>query len=309
MTTTPETKSAMRFFLVVSALFGLLLPSVLIKYPITSSSWSTKTMMGSAATSPSLMMVDSYAYDMEERMDSMMGVDDTSSDTRIARTTNMVMTVDDVSEAVTDISTLVTSLDGYVVSSALSNDDVTTSASMTLRVPYAHADTLHQGILDIGTFLESEQTSRSDETNTFIDLEARLTALQAEEKSYLAILEEATSVEDILAVESYLARVRTNIEQITAQITSIERVTNFATLYVTLSEEAGVLNAGQDNFSLRRDANTALALVITLGQHLLRALTYVAIFAVLIGLPVLLVFALFHLIIRLRSARSPRKRR
>ena len=59
-----------------------------------------------------------------------------------------------------------------------------------------------------------------------------LKAKVAEEQRYLALLARADKIEDILRIDQVLAQVRTQVEQLTAQLNSIKARTTFSTITV-----------------------------------------------------------------------------
>ncbi len=62
--------------------------------------------------------------------------------------------------------------------------------------------------------VEQESTTSQDVTEQYTDLQARLNNAKATEKQYLALLDKAATVEDMLSIQDSLSRVRTEIEQI-----------------------------------------------------------------------------------------------
>ncbi|TMF65382.1 MAG: DUF4349 domain-containing protein, partial [Chloroflexi bacterium] len=69
----------------------------------------------------------------------------------------------------------------------------------------------------------------------FVDLQARLGAKQSEEQRYLALLNRANTIDEILKVDASLANVRTQVEQLTAQINGIKSRTEFSTIVLSVT--------------------------------------------------------------------------
>ena len=61
-------------------------------------------------------------------------------------------------------------------------------------------------------------TKATDVTGQYVDLQARLDALEATRQQYLSILAKATSIGDILSVQEELDSVQTQIEQLQGQL-------------------------------------------------------------------------------------------
>ncbi|HWD53647.1 MAG TPA: DUF4349 domain-containing protein [Acidimicrobiales bacterium] len=79
-------------------------------------------------------------------------------------------------------------------------------------------------------------TKATDVTGQYIDLQARLSALEASRQQYLTILAKATSIGDILAVQEQLDSIQSQIEQLQGQLQVLTSETSYSTLNVTVSE-------------------------------------------------------------------------
>jgi uncharacterized protein DUF4349 len=75
-------------------------------------------------------------------------------------------------------------------------------------------------IRKLGLRVEADRQEAQDATKDYVDLEARLHALRAQETQYLSILKEAKTVKDILGVSDKLNEVRGEIEQQQAEFRS-----------------------------------------------------------------------------------------
>ena len=127
-------------------------------------------------------------------------------------------------------------LGGDVVSLAQSGAGEQRSATVTMRVPQGRFNEALRQIRDISDIeVLASNVDGKDVTDQFVDLQARLTAKKAEEQRYLALLARADKIEDILKIDAVLAQVRTQIEQLTAQVNSIKARTTFSTITVQVS--------------------------------------------------------------------------
>ena len=122
---------------------------------------------------------------------------------------------------------------GDVISLSQSGSAEQRSAMLTIRVPQERFNDALRQIRDIADIeVLSSSVEGKDVTDQFIDLEARLKAKVAEEQRYLALLARADKIEDILRIDQVLAQVRTQVEQLTAQLNSIKARTTFSTITV-----------------------------------------------------------------------------
>jgi hypothetical protein len=126
-------------------------------------------------------------------------------------------------------------LGGDVLNLTQSGSGDTRSASLTIRVPSSRfADALQQ-LRTLEGEVQTSGVSAQDVTDQFVDLQARLAAKQAEEQRYLAILNRANTIDEILKVDASLSNVRTQVEQLTGQINSIKQRTDYSTISMSIS--------------------------------------------------------------------------
>jgi len=126
-------------------------------------------------------------------------------------------------------------LGGDVLNLSQSGTADTRSASLTIRVPSNRFGDALQALKSLDGEIQTSGVSAQDVTDQFVDLQARLTAKQAEEQRYIAILNRANTIDEILKVDASLGNVRTQIEQLTAQINSIKGRTEFSTISMSIS--------------------------------------------------------------------------
>lgn len=264
---------------------------------VTSSSTGSVGMMDGGMMAPSWALTDNSYTDTS-----------TSLDQKVIKNGSVDMTAADVTKTTTALTALAEEKKGYIQSSSVSEDaQGLQSAYVVVRVP---VDAFTQTMTDIqalGTHINSASTSGDDVTQTYTDLQARLTAAQAQEAQYLTILKSATSVGDVLAVQEHLADVRATIESLQGQITYLANQTDLATISVSITEEATPESATQGKFDPARDANAAIAMVITLGQQGLTLLIWALIFGVAIGIPVVIIFFAVKAVLRRRDGAKRRR--
>ena len=79
-------------------------------------------------------------------------------------------------------------------------------------------------------------TKATDVTGQYVDLQSRITALEASRQQYLTILAKATTVGDVLAVQEQLDTIQDQIEQLQGQLQLLTSETSYSTLTVSVSE-------------------------------------------------------------------------
>ncbi|HUG86375.1 MAG TPA: DUF4349 domain-containing protein [Euzebya sp.] len=116
------------------------------------------------------------------------------------------------------------------------DDGVLVTGQVTIRIPVRNFEDLLTVVGEAGEIVDRNVTSQ-DVTAEFTDLESRRRHLQAQERFYLGLLEEAATVQDAIAVQQQLDGIQGQIEQITGRLTLLEDRTSFSTLTVQIREQ------------------------------------------------------------------------
>ncbi len=132
----------------------------------------------------------------------------------IVRNGDMSLVVEDVTQARDEVAQLAVRFDGYVVSSQISGEEQEARGWISIRVPDERFEEALTEIRKLAVRVKSESTNSQDVTEEYVDLKSRLKNAEATEGQYLALLQKATDVEDILKIYDSLSRVRNEIEQI-----------------------------------------------------------------------------------------------
>ena len=113
---------------------------------------------------------------------------------------------------------------------------------MVLEVPQRSFATLVSQVQHAG-HATSVDTSSADVTSQYVDLRARISAAEASRAQYLTIMSKARSIGDILAVQSQLNNLQSQIEQFQGQLNVLNNATTYGTLTVSLTEAGQHPNA------------------------------------------------------------------
>ncbi|HEY3843497.1 MAG TPA: DUF4349 domain-containing protein [Acidimicrobiales bacterium] len=109
------------------------------------------------------------------------------------------------------------------------------SGSVTLEVPVANFPAVLKTAKSMGSTTQLS-TKATDVTGQYVDLQQRITALQASRQQYLTIMAKATSIGDVLAVQAQLDSLQSQIEQLQGQLQVLTSETAYSTLTVAVSE-------------------------------------------------------------------------
>jgi hypothetical protein len=160
---------------------------------------------------------------------------------KVINTASVQMETSDHDKTVSSVRSITTASGGYVESS---RTWVTSSnkkhTSITVKVPQSAFQSDLSQMEALGS-VKSESISGQDVTRQYIDLSARISNLQAEEKQLNSFMGMAKNVSEVLAVTNQLYSVRAEIESDQAQLNYLGSQVDFATITVEAYEPEPVV--------------------------------------------------------------------
>jgi hypothetical protein len=141
-------------------------------------------------------------------------------------------------QVVTRLTALAGGAGGFVANSQTQSGSAGTGApsgSVTLQVPVQSFATVLKQAQALGRTSQLT-TKATDVSAQYVDLQSRITALQASRQQYLTILAKATTVGDVLAVQEQIDSIQSQIEQLQGQLQLLSSQTTYSTLTVTVDE-------------------------------------------------------------------------
>lgn len=109
------------------------------------------------------------------------------------------------------------------------------SGFVILEVPERKFATLVTQVRQVG-HATSVVTSATDVTGQYVDLQARIHALQVSRQQYLTIMTRTSSINGILSVQSQLNSIQSQIEQLQASLGLLNSETTYGSLTVSLTQ-------------------------------------------------------------------------
>ncbi len=166
----------------------------------------------------------------------------------------------DLARTMTKLAALALGNGGFVASSQSQSGAGTGGApygTITLQVPVANFSAVLKQAQQLGRTTDLT-TKATDVTGQYVDLQARISALEVSRQQYLTILAKATTVGDVLAVQEQLDTIQSQIEQLQGQLQVLTSETAYSTLTTTVSEgsppprpvalpESGLVRAWHDS--------------------------------------------------------------
>ena len=225
--------------------------------------------------------------------------------TQIVRTGSMALEVTDLAKAVSQAKAAIAGMGGRISQSSTSGDKETAVANVTYRLPAAKWDDALAALRGLASRIISEQTDSTDVTAQVIDLDARLNNLQVTETALQSIMARASAIPDVLAVEQQLSQVEGQIEQLNAQRDNLKNQADMSTLSVSFTTpDSTVVTKAAQGWSLGTQVDEAAAALVHIGQ----GLATIVVWAVVVGLPIVIGLALLGVILWIGRRVSGRRR-
>jgi hypothetical protein len=142
-----------------------------------------------------------------------------------------------LARTMTGLTNLAGTVGGFVANSQSQNGagGGTAYGTITMEVPVNDFATVLKATERYGK-TSNVSTSATDVTGRYVDLQARLSALEDSRQQYLTILAKATSIGDILSVQEQLSGIQQQIEQLQGQLQLLTSQTSFSKVTVTVNE-------------------------------------------------------------------------
>jgi len=156
---------------------------------------------------------------------------------KIVRTSSIALIVEKPADAAGKVQQLAEGAGGFIVNWQANGDQEATRASLMIRVPVAKFESTRTAIRKLAQRVENERVEAEDVSTPYVDDQARLRNLRAQETQYLAILRQARTVKDTLEVSDKLNQVRGEIERQQSEFNTLSRQVELVAISVSLRKE------------------------------------------------------------------------
>ena len=159
---------------------------------------------------------------------------------KLIRTVSMDIATEDLDTLRTKLDNSITSCGGYIESSTLDtpqNGYSRRSYYVTARVPSDKLDSFLETAGTLGT-VTNKNIETEDITLRYVDQKAYLDSLQTEYDRVSELLEQATDLDQILALESKLSDLRYQINSYETQLRTYDNLVDYSTVYFYITEVA-----------------------------------------------------------------------
>ena len=214
------------------------------------------------------------------------------ADRSVITTGSVSVTVADPIRSAEDAATIVEEAGGRVDSRTETpeTENQSASANLSLRIPVGDLDRTLDALRALGT-VNYVSLNSSDVTQQSQDLDARITALSTSVDRLLALMSQATTTADLIAIESELSTRQAELEGMKSQRDYLSDQIEYSTISLELYSTGTVAPGAPDNFWTGIVAGWT-TLVTALGALLVGigfALPWLAILAVAGGIVFLIV--------------------
>lgn len=186
------------------------------------------------------MAVDNAVSDVYEEakmpsMESMSSDYLKDSNRKLIKTVRITTETENYDDFMTQMSQKINEYGGYVQEMSESGSVGYRYANLTVRVPKESLNDF-LGVISDNTNITYRNESVEDVTLQYVDLDSHKRMLKTEEERLLELLELASSVEDIITIESELTNVRYQIESMESQLRTMDNRIDFSTVYLNIDE-------------------------------------------------------------------------
>lgn len=157
---------------------------------------------------------------------------------QIIYTASMQVSVYNLSEGMKAAEKIPETYGGYIFSRS--------EGQLVLKIPAAKLRTVMDELGKLGR-VDTRNLQAQDVTAEFTDLESRIKVLEETQKQLLALLKQAKSVKDALAVRDQLDRITMELEVAKGRMRQLSNLISFSTLTVILAERGPYLNTPSEN--------------------------------------------------------------
>ncbi len=156
---------------------------------------------------------------------------------KIIKNGEMNLLVADTDRAIDQVTNIAVDSGGYIISSQTSLRGNVKVATLTLGVPVDQFEVVQRQLRAIALKVLSETASGRDVTDEYVDLQSRLTNLEATAARIREFLKQAQTVEEALKVNAQLTEIEGQINQVKGRMNYLQDRAAFSTLLVNIEPQ------------------------------------------------------------------------
>ncbi|MCR4990789.1 MAG: DUF4349 domain-containing protein [Lachnospiraceae bacterium] len=164
----------------------------------------------------------------------------TNSNRKLIRDMSLSVETKEYDSLIKNLTSQIGALGGYVEYMDVQNNSLNSgrssrNASLTARIPAAKLDTFVNNIGEV-TNITNRTESVRDVTLSYVDIESHKNMLIAERDRLMEYLEQAETVEDMMAIEDHLTDIRYQIDSMESQLRTYDNQVDYSTVNIYINE-------------------------------------------------------------------------
>ena len=228
----------------------------------------------------------------------------------IVYTGNLAMVVADTDAAQRQIEVVVEEAGGYIANvESYTVSEGVRRTELSLRVPAETFNSTMDALRKMALEVTRESVSTQDVTEEYVDLTARLRALEAKAARLEELMERAEDTEAVLAVYRELSATQVEIEQTKGRMQYLERQSAMATIHVELTPDELARPLEVAGWRPQGTVKHAIEALIKTFQFLIDALIWLIIWVLPVVVFLGLLIFLFVKLLRLLFGRRKRRQK
>ena len=166
---------------------------------------------------------------------------------KVVTDSNFSLLVKDVTETIGKIKEQTTALSGYMVTANINSAEYGNTASIQVRVPIEKVEDFIKYLRGLAVKVVSENVNGHDVTDQYVDIERRLGDLESQRLKMQAILDKATTVEEMMEVQRAIFSVQDQIDSYKGQLLYLDGTTKTSKVTIYLATDELELPYTPDN--------------------------------------------------------------
>lgn len=214
----------------LNSLFGVDILSMSIPSPPTYEGYGSVNLKQGSLSTSGLSLPSSNYYRSEYTPTNQ-------KDRLVVQETSLSLVVTKVRESTDSIIEKAKQLEGYLVSSSLSQPEEAPFSSVIIRVPSDKLKDALQYLRSLAVKVTSENVIGTDVTDEYVDIDSRLATLQSTKTKFESILNQATQIQDILNVQREIISLQDQIDSLKGRQKYLEQTAKLSKIIVYLSTD------------------------------------------------------------------------
>lgn len=214
---------------------------------------------------------------------------------KVAENSNFSLLVKNVTETTDNIKKKISEIKGaYTVSSNINRGEYSDTANIVIRVPVANVEEIKTFLRDSSVKVISENIERKDITDTYVDIERRLSDLEKQRVRFEQILNSADTVEELMSVQNAIFQLQNQIDSYQGQLNYMKGITRTSKITIYLAtDEMSLPYAPENPWKPEAVFKNAVRSLLTTLQGIGKLLIWVAVYS-----PLILVLIVAYVIIK-----------